>query len=196
MRFIRPFTSAVLASAVLIENPIVVLGSPVVDPGVDLTIISRQTGNITLSDDYHTQSKLGITEACAIIGVSAAIGAWWFPGLGNNIAGYVYNTVQANKCYAAVEDFRGANGQTVKVYYDVKPGADCYTTALYKTIFDALKVALPSMQDRQMSRGCVEMRHGGKWVGQLHITVDGYNPSYYECEDPIKYDAYPCKTDS
>jgi hypothetical protein len=51
-------------------------------------------------------------------------------------------------------------------------GSNCDTTAIYKTILNAVKECADDLHNAKAVRGCCTFTHGGTWTGHLRLTAD------------------------
>lgn len=51
-------------------------------------------------------------------------------------------------------------------------GSNCDTTAIYKTILNAVEECADDLNQAKAVRGCCTFTHGGTWTGHLRLTAD------------------------
>lgn len=132
-------------------------------------------------EDSHLLQDTGLERRKAIdvvVAVSTAAGAGFTAIIAANAAVDLYDNIaakikaksDANSCtltYGTDGDDGYYEGYA---YQATTTGSDCDTTAIQKTINNAVAECANSLHAAGMVRGCCRFSHGGDWTGHLRLT--------------------------
>ena len=140
------------------------------------SVLSPQSLLLNASHIDKRQS-ISVVVAGVTTGGTAVIAGNSAVDLYNNIAAKIKAKSDQNSCtltYGTDSDDGYYEGYA---YQATTTGKNCDTTAIMKTIQNAVKACATKLHNAGAIRGCCQLRHGqGTWHGHLRLTA---NPSIY-----------------